>query len=435
MNDMKKWSMIAAGLCIAACDGQHQKNRELAGLILGDTLMGRVEAMAREVVRGGFNAGDGYGEVWIRDLNTFVELAMEEVDDTLIRDNLLTFFRFQGEGGDMVDGFIDITCAVQRSDGYAYRYSDLEPRYAAHKNTVETDQESSLIQAVARYVAKSGDTSLLGEQVGGRTVLQRIEHALEWLFNERYDRKYNLLWGATTVDWGDVQPEHSWGVAIDENSHLCLDIYDNAFFMIAIDCFLGLTDDQATQQRWSQVRENIRSHVRRHLWDSGRRKFIPHLYLAGSPFPAEFDEDAIYYHGGTATAIEAGLLSEEEIACSYDAMKANVKAAGAQTIGLTVYPPYPAGYFKNPGMHPYGYQNGGDWGWFGGRMVSQLVRYGFAFEAYEALTPMLERVVANDGFYEWYSPEGVPSGSGSFRGEAGVLFKAISDLREWAMGQ
>ncbi len=54
--------------------------------------------------------------------------------------------------------------------------------------------------------------------------------------------------------------------------------------------------------------------MRKHLWDPDRRKFRPHIYLEGSPFPGTFDEAAVYYHGGTAVAIEAGLLTREEIA-------------------------------------------------------------------------------------------------------------------------
>ena len=38
----------------------------------------------------------------------------------------------------------------------------------------------------------------------------------------------------------------------------------------------------------------------------------------------------------------------------------------------------------------------------------------------------------NDGFYEWYGKGGVPSGSGNFKGSAGVLSKAIELLRDWA---
>ena len=50
----------------------------------------------------------------------------------------------------------------------------------------------------------------------------------------------------------------------------------------------------------------------------------------------------------------------------------SMKRAYAQTIGLTLYPTYPAGSFKGVGMYPYGYQNGGDWTWFGARMIHAL---------------------------------------------------------------
>ena len=94
-------------------------------------------------------------------------------------------------------------------------------------------------------------------------------------------------------------------------------------------------------------------------------------------------------------------------------MLENVRKAGAQTIGLTMYPTYPAGFFKGVGMYPYGYQNGGDWTWFGARMIWGLAENGFIKEAYEELRPMLARVVRNKGFNEWYTQSGEPKGSGT----------------------
>ncbi|HNU37819.1 MAG TPA: hypothetical protein PKJ87_05615, partial [Macellibacteroides fermentans] len=352
----------------AGCSGAKTKSPEqqLAYQITNDTLMHKVDSMAREVVKGGFNAGDGYGEVWIRDYNTFIELAMEVMPDSTIQDNLITFFHFQGKTGDIVDGFIDINKAdLNNKGGYKYRLSDTEPRYAAHKNTVETDHEASLVQAVWRYVNKSGNKSFLQKQINGQTVEKRLEMALEFLMNERLDKTYGLIWGATTADWGDVQPEHPWGVELDENSHLAIDIYDNAFFIIALNHFIELTDRPEAKERWAKVRDDIKVNTRKYLWDEAKQKFIPHIYLKDSPFPSDFDENSIYYHGGTAMAIEAGLLSKEEIAAANATMVANVKASGAPTIGLTLYPPYPEGFFQNKGMYPYGYQNGGDWTWFG----------------------------------------------------------------------
>ncbi|MCZ7635575.1 MAG: hypothetical protein M5U12_05695 [Verrucomicrobia bacterium] len=113
-------------------------------------------------------------------------------------------------------------------------------------------------------------------------------------------------------------------------------------------------------------------------------------------------------------------------------MRQNVRDAGAGTLGLTVYPPYPAGTFKNPSMVPWSYQNGGDWDWFGGRMIQALVQHGFVEDACLELVPMVRRVQRSDGFFEWFDRDNRPRGSGTFRGAAGVLGKAILMLQGWA---
>ena len=76
-------------------------------------------------------------------------------------------------------------------------------------------------------------------------------------------------------------------------------------------------------------------------------------------------------------------------------------------------------------MGEFSYRNGGDWIWFGARMIQQLIRHGYIREAYEEVKPMLDRVVENDGFYEWYTIDNEPMGSGVFRGSAGVLYSVI----------
>ena len=382
---------------------------------------------AKAVMKTGFNAGDGYGEVWIRDYNTFIELACDVYDDKTVKENLLVFFTLQGVDGNIVDGFIPKSKAAA---GYDYIHTKLETRYAGHKNTVETDQETSLIQAIYKYVKRTGKTDILTEKVGDKTVAVRMEEAMEYLLNHRYSARYGLIWGATTADWGDVQPEHEWGVYLTSDTHYAIDIYDNAMFVIALDNMMELLPD--TKARWKSVRNDIAKNSRKYLWDKKNQKFIPHIYLNGSPFSLSLDENAIFYHGGTAVAIEAGLLSKSEIKVSLDKMIKNVKESGAATIGLTMYPPYPQGAFIGKGMYPYGYQNGGDWTWFGARMIQQLIHYGFVHEAYEQMQPMVDRVIANKGFYEWYSVDNKPSGSGTFRGEAGVLYKSIQMIQNWA---
>ena len=434
---MKLWGRFAAGFSLVSfiltsCTSGSTDMKNLKEQIKGDESMSLVYDMAHRIISSGLNAGDGYGEVWIRDFNTFITAAMDVMPADQIKKSLNTFFMFQGSTGDIVDGYIGIDKAdLDNPSGYKYRLSEYAPDYAAHKNTVETDQEASLVQAVYQYVEKSGDYAYLDETVAGKTVRERLEWALRYLLNEKYSAEYGLLIGATTADWGDVQPEHEWGVEIDENTHYSIDIYDNAMFVLAIDDFLAMTDDKASREHWQQVCDGIEKNVRKYLWDKEREKFIPHIYLDGSPFPEDFDENQIYYHGGTAVAALAGLMTRREVGKANERMLENVKAANAQTIGLTMYPPYPKGFFKGAGMYPYGYQNGGDWTWFGARMIWALVEYGYYEEAYNELKPMLDRVIANNGFNEWYTPEGKPMGSGTFRGEAGVLVTAIDMLRNW----
>lgn len=412
-------------LLIACQSGEKRlSTEELAQKVRENESIAFTKQKAREVVKTGFNAGDGYREVWIRDYNTFIELAAELYDPAELKENLLVFFRMQGDDGNILDGFTPREDTIIR---YDFTYTEMAPNYAGHKNTVETDQETSLVQTVYKYIKATGDQPILDELIGDMTVAQRLEAAMEFLITNRYVASHNLLWGATTADWGDVQPEHGWGVDLDENTHRAIDIYDNAMFIIALDNLMEMIPSSRT--RWEVVRDEVFKSCRKHLWDKENQKFIPHIYLEGSPFPDDFNENEIYYFGGTAIAIEAGLLSVAEIEHSLNEMVKRAKAAGAPSIGLTLYPPYPEGFFENQIMNPeYSYQNGGDWTWFGGRMIQQLVRYGFLQEAYEQLLPMTERVLENDGFYEWYSINNEPRGSGTFRGSAGVLYVAIEQL-------
>lgn len=430
---MKNLLIIGAVMFLFACNSNNNQNVELKKQIKENEYFSFVKNKALEVVKTGFNAGDGYGEVWIRDYNTFIELSAKVYPKETLKENLQVFFRLQGDDGNIIDGFIPKEKAVQTEDGYKYIFTDLEPDYAGHKNTVETDHESSLVQAVYKYVTKTGDTDFLNEKIGDKTIAERLEWSMDFLLNHRWSEEHGLIWGATTADWGDVQHCHPWGVYLTECTKYCVDIYDNAMMLIALDNMMELVPE--TKAKWQPIRINIAKNTMKHLWDQKNQKFIPHVYLDGSPFPEDFNENEIFYHGGTAVAIEANLLTNEQIKVSLAKMIENVKASGAGSIGLTLYPPYPKGMFESKGMYPYGYQNGGDWTWFGARMIQQLIKNEFLEEAYEQMQPMVKRVKDNNGFFEWYTVDNKPTGSGTFRGSAGVLYKAIEMFEEYAVSE
>lgn len=416
------------GTCVAFAGDEALARRELAQKILRDQRLDQVQAMALHLLSG-FNAGTSYGEIWIRDFNTFIKGSLQVHPRDEVKERLLLFFKIQGSDGNVPDGAIK---SAQANVGYQYRYSDLAPGWAAHKNTVETDQESSLVQAVKKYVDATGDRSILVETIGGRTLLERMDEALQYVLKNRWSEKYGLVTGATTVDWGDVQAETGWGVAINDKTKWAIDIYDNSMFLMAIQDFMAMMPpDYHSPINWKKTAANLKKHVRRYLWDKRAEKYVPHLYLNGSPFATNLDEQKILYTGGTTCAILAGLNSQKEIREINRQFLAAMAHEQFATIGMTVYPPYPLAAFPN--MPPYSYQNGGDWAWFGGRMIQALTAHGFVPEAYTEMNPMIERVLRDKGFYEWYDVRtDKAEGSGDFRGAAGVLYDAITQLRAWA---
>ena len=432
---MKRALIFSVGATVAlmtsALPAQRSTDAELAKQISDDASLRQVHRMARDLLKGGLNAGTHYPQVWSRDLNTFIIVALESNPREALRDALLTFFKFQGPGGDIVDGYRPLDPNLKEKP---YRLTPLAPGLQSHKNTVEVDQETSLVQAVYKYVTVTGDRSILDEQIDGRSARDRLGFAMQYLLNERFDKRHGLIWSGTRADWGDVQPESPIGAWLDERTHRSLSVYDNAMLLLAINDYLELLAPGAPEAaHWTKTRDELKHNIRKFLWDGKNQKFIPHVYLAGSPFPADFDENAINYHGGTAVAIEAGVLTRKEVGHALARMDADVRDAHAATIGLTVYPAYPLGYFHNPQMtKPYTYQNGGDWTWFGGRMVQNLIDEGDIADAYREIHPMVDRVVRVGGFYEWWTPENQPRGSAGFRGSAGVLGYDIDLLEAWA---
>ncbi|MFY0255398.1 hypothetical protein ACDQ55_15745 [Chitinophaga sp. 30R24] len=99
---------------------QPNQQIKLAKVVLSDKKLHTVQARTLRLLTGQF-AGTSYGEVWF---NSFIKGSLQVLPADTIRKMLLLFFKMQGEDGNIVAG------------------------WAADKNTMETDQEPSLIQAV-----------------------------------------------------------------------------------------------------------------------------------------------------------------------------------------------------------------------------------------------------------------------------------------------
>ncbi len=421
--------------------------------ILDDARLDECRAMAIQCLRGGLNAGSHFNEIWIRDLNTFLLPALEAVPAAEVRAALLSFLHFQEADGNLPDGVVE----EKKHDPYykRFRLAPTLPGRMAMKNSVSADQESSYAQALARYVRATGDRGLLTEVVNGRSVLDRAVDALDYLWLHRWSPAHGLICNAATIDWHDVQPEDAFGLEVDANTHRAVGIYSNALALLAIDDLLSLDAlAPAARELWTRRRADLATAARAVLWDPVRCKFHPHRYLEeGSPFPPELDEDAIFFPLGTALAIRAGLLTPEEIARSWAATLEAVRRAGAASIGFSPWPPYPEKCYAAKGIQPWGYANGGDWTWWGAQTAAAYARAGYVAEAHAALLPMVERVLRDREFFEWYDRHNQPAGkikaapsaatagqgwgalalgAAQFRGAAGTLVLAIDLLRDLA---
>ena len=72
----KNFNYFAPVTCICIPSGcSNKETNELRDKIKNDEYFAFTKQKALEIMKTGFNAGDGYREVWIRDYNTFIELS------------------------------------------------------------------------------------------------------------------------------------------------------------------------------------------------------------------------------------------------------------------------------------------------------------------------------------------------------------------------
>ena len=97
--------MLMGSVAFLSCTTTNPQ-QQLAETILNDTTLHQVDSMARSIISQGFNAGSGYSQIWARDMNTFIEVACEETNQTDIRNAILLFFALQQPNDEMIDGIL-----------------------------------------------------------------------------------------------------------------------------------------------------------------------------------------------------------------------------------------------------------------------------------------------------------------------------------------
>jgi hypothetical protein len=378
------------------------------GLIKATLARNKVEFPGRTGPISGFAAGSAYPQIWLRDAATILPASRLFYDAPFLSSWLVEHLAFQKKNGALEDW--------------------IDSRGKSDKNTVETDQETSAVRAAAEIVRVLGP-EWLQTTIGGETVLCRLERALRWVVDNRFDRERGLVKGAHTADWGDV--EMNWpdqrAIYADAGTHWTCDIYDQAQFHGAAIALAGMLDGAGAAARAAEWRERaagVKSAANRWLWQAGRGFFRVHIHI--DALKHGFDEDAMFPMGGNAEAALAGLASDEQCGRIFAAALDRQREYKISTISGGLLPPYPKGTFKHPMVDdPYEYQNGGQWDWFGAKLVKAMFDRGSARTARAKLVEIAAKNSANKGLYEWDTPDGQGRGSAFYSGSAGSLALAL----------
>jgi hypothetical protein len=359
----------------------------------------------------GFSAGAGYPQIWVRDANTVIPASRYFYPAPYLHSWLDELLSHQKPDGSLPDWF--------------------DSRSLTDKNTVETDQEASAVQA-GRQVYELLGTEWSDREIQGVQTRERMERALEYVLKDRFDAVHGLIKGAHTADWGDVEMEDADQSAIyaGETTRWTADIYDQSMFYQAANDLAHEFETSGPKDKaglWRDRAEAVRRNATKWLWQEDKGFYRVHVHAG--PWRHDLDEDAMFAMGGNAQAMISGLAGgpgDDKRRRIIEQALARQSEFGVSTISGSFLPPYPAGFFKHPALdEAYEYQNGGQWDWFGGRFVLAMFQSGFAREAREKLLEIARKDIVNGGLYEWDTKDGAGRGSDFYSGSAGSLARAL----------
>src|SRR5439155_526270 len=157
------------------------------------------------------------------------------------------------------------------------------------------------------------------------------------------------------------------------------------------------------------------------------KRFDARLGLVTSGFSADWgDVSPVYATGGNGTAILSGIADDRRARRILAVADERRRRFAVSTIAGTLLPPYAAGLFAHPVMRePWTYQNGGQWDWFGARLVLAAFQRGQSDRARRWLAELAQKAGRSGGLYEWHTRDGQGRGSPTYAGSAGALAAAV----------
>lgn len=327
----------------------------------------------------GFRPGKAYPEMYVRDIAWGMETAQYYYPDEYLREPIEAYLRRQYTADSRsLDGDFGVEAGAGAIGGI------ITPDGRSNKQTITTDEETSLIHAAYLYYNMAYDTAWLRQEINGRPLIERLNLAAEWLYAHRLDLQLELLWRGHTTDWGDVKFEPGPGYT-DYNpaqDHLTASIYDQALAYMALielakmNAAVGNTEQT---DLWQSRAERLKAQTNAVLWQAAKGFYLTHAHI--TPLAHDFDESAMVSIAN-ALAVYSGLTDIRQSQAIFTSLEQARLAAGVNKPGLSLYPFYPNQwpelFFEYSGMGYGNYQNGGVWDWWGGVQIKAEFLHGFA---------------------------------------------------------
>lgn len=384
----------------------------------------REPGLTGEIV--GFRPGVLYAHIYARDSATIAPAAQYFYDLPYLTRPVEEFLALQYDGlpGDPED-------ELWQTPGQPGAVSGTigGGEIAGAKMLVVSDEEPSVVtMAYIAVKAGAGPAWLLEEQAG-KPRIQRLNEALDWLFEHRFDLQFRSIKRGNTTDWGDVMvgQGHSSGSYTKGPEEWTASIYDQAWTYRALMQLaeMNMLVEQPEIAAHHINRANLlRQTVAERFWQPDRGYFRTRIPLP--PLAREVDEDAIVSIAN-GVAVYAGIARPEEWKPIFRALELARTQARAPKPGLTLWPPYPAGYFDYPQMVPGRYQNGAVWDWWGGMQISGEFWSGFSELGRDHLNMVASDWAREPGqVYEWQETSTHENnGSQAYAGAAATMSEAI----------
>lgn len=356
----------------------------------------------------GFSPGSNYPQIWIRDLATFISYAKYHYPIVLLVNNIELFLKSQGKDGEIPDW--------------------INTKGDTDKNTVETDQESSLV--ISAFEIAIDKPLWLKKIIQGKRVFERLELALDWVWKNKRDKNFNLITSGFTADWGDVEkgfPDQR-AIKLSSRSTPVLSIYTQSKYIQAIKCLVKIFNYlkmKTKEKKWNLRLKTLVYESKKNLYLKDKHYYIVHHVPSTRKYFKL--EKEILPVGGNAEAILSGLMGITQIKKFIEVLEIRRKKYNLRTVSFTLLPPYPRGFFTHPALYnPWNYQNGGEWDWIGGRLVKALFFMGFKKEAKKYLQEIIHKNLKNFNLFEWEDRSGNGIwGAMFYVGSAGVIADAI----------